>query len=561
MKAILFARVSSREQEETGYSLPAQQKLLEEYAKKKEFQVARIFSISESARGGSQRTTFNEMLGYVKKSGIKVIVCEKVDRLTRNLKDAVYVNEWINKNPDRQVHFVKENCVLNRESRSNEKFIWNIKVSVAQYYIDNLSEEVKKGQMEKIRQGWLPTKPPLGYMTVGEKGHKIHVVDDGKAPFIREIFRLYAGGAHSIKNLSQVMYEKGLRTRGGNKLAKSRLGDLLSDPFYYGKIRWNGKIYEGKQKPLLSRDTFQKVQHILKTKATPMYKKHFYLFNGLIKCTECKGKITWEKQKDTVYGHCNHYRDCQQKTWAREPDVEEQIAKVFGDLQVKHPQLAESIRTALKESHQDKVLYHTNALNQLKNRHEQIQQRLDRLYDDKLDEKVTKEFYQRKAQQYSEEKEAITESIEKHSRASDKYCQLGLSIYDLSQRARGIYREASLEEKRRLIRLVFDDLFLDEGKLSFTYSKPFKMVHQAVEFTNSSKVKNLAKSYSRNFEPVKKPVNVSKNGASDPEIAQLLRGWDAFRTLRWLTSVESPEWMLYEVENLLKLSTLPSALS
>jgi len=561
MKAILFARVSSREQEETGYSLPAQQKLLEEYAKKRDFRIARKFSISESARGESQRTTFNEMLSHIKKSGIKVIVCEKVDRLTRNLKDAVQVNEWINKDPDRQVHFVKENCVLSRESRSNEKFIWNIKVSVAQYYIDNLSEEVKKGQMEKIRQGWLPTKPPLGYRTVGEKGHKIHVVDEGKAPFVREIFKLYAEGDHSQKKLSQVMYEKGLRTRGGNKLAKSRLAVLLSDPFYYGKIRWNGRIYEGKQKPLISRGMFQKVQHILKSKATPMYKKHFYLFNGLIRCAECKGKITWEKQKNIIYGHCNHYRNCQQKTWVREPDVNEQIAKVFGSFQIKHPQLAESIRTALKESHQDKVAYHTNALNQLKNRHEQIQGRLDRLYDDKLDEKITREFYERKSQQYSEEKEAITESIEKHSQASDKYCELGLNIYDLSQRASGIYREASLEEKRRLLRLVFDGLFLDEGKLCFTYSKPFQMLHQAVEFTNSSKMKNLAKSCSRNFEPCKKPVNTSKNGVSDPEIAQLLRGWDAFRTLRWLTCIESPEWMLSETKSLLELSTLPTTLS
>jgi len=408
---------------------------------------------------------------------------------------------------------------------------------------------------------WLPTKPPLGYRTVGEKGHKIHVVDEGKAPFVREMFKLYAECDHSLKKLSLVMYEKGLRTRGGNKLAKSRLANLLSDPFYYGKIRWNGKVYEGKQKNLISGDTFQKVQHILKNKATPMYQKHFYLFNGLIKCAECKGKITWEKQKGIVYGHCNHYKDCQQKAWVREPDVEEQILKILGSLQVKRQKLDESIRIALKESHQDKIAYHSNALNQLRNRYEQIQQRLDRLYDDKLDEKVTKKFYQRKAQQYSEEKEAITESIERHSQASDKYCELGLSIYDLSQRTRGIYREAGLEEKRRLIRLVFDDLFLDERKLFFTYSKPFQMVHQAVEFTNSSKVKNIAKSCPESFEQVKKPVNTSKNGVSNPEIAQLLRGWDAFRIMGWLTSVKSPEWMLCEVKSLLKLSTLPTTLS
>ena len=292
-----------------------------------------------------------------------------------------------------------------------------------------------------------------------------------------------------------------------------------------------------------------------------MHQKHFYLFNGLIKCAECKGRITWEKQKSIIYGHCNHYKDCQQKTWVREPDMEEQILKILGGLQVKRQKLAESIHIALKESHQDKIAYHSNALNQLSNRYEQIQQRLDGLYDDKLDEKITKDFYQRKTQQYSEEKEAIIESIERHSQASDKYCELGLGIYELSQRARGMYREAGLEEKRRLIRLIFNDLCLDEGELSFTYSKPFQTVYQAVEFTNSSKVKNIAKTCSKSFEPVKKPVTTSKNGVSDPEIAQLLPAWDSFRTMRWLTSVDSPEWTLCEVKSLLKLSTLPSALS
>ncbi|MFA7385816.1 MAG: recombinase family protein [Candidatus Paceibacterota bacterium] len=220
MKSILFARVSSREQEETGYSLPSQEKLLKEYNNKKGFNVAKNFSISESASGRNQRKTFNEMLEYVKENNIKIIICEKVDRLTRNLKDAVSINEWINKDSGREVHFVKEGCILNRESKSNEKFIWNIKVSVAQYYIDNLSEEVKKGQKEKIAQGWLPTKPPLGYKTIGERGHKIHIIDDEKSFFIIKMFKYYATGNYSLRELSKKMYEEGLRTKMGNKLVK-----------------------------------------------------------------------------------------------------------------------------------------------------------------------------------------------------------------------------------------------------------------------------------------------------------------------------------------------------
>jgi hypothetical protein len=72
--------------------------------------------------------------------------------------------------------------------------------------------------MEKIRQGWLPTKPPLGYKTVGDKGHKIHIVDEEKTPLIRKMFELYATGNYSLKKLVQVMYKEGLRTRNGNKL-------------------------------------------------------------------------------------------------------------------------------------------------------------------------------------------------------------------------------------------------------------------------------------------------------------------------------------------------------
>ena len=524
MKTILFARVSSREQEETGYSLPSQEKLLKEYAERKGFKVAKKFSISESASGGYQRKTFDEMLEYIKKNDIKIIVCEKVDRLTRNLKDAVCINEWINSNPERQVHFVKENCILNKDSKSNEKFIWNIKVSVAQYYIDNLSEEVKKGQKEKIAQGWLPTKPPLGYKTTGDKGHKIHIIDEKKAPLIRKMFNLYATGNYSLKKLSQIMYKEGLRTRGGNQLVKSRLAELLSDPFYFGKIRWNNEIYEGKQNDLITKDLFDRVQEILKGKATPKYNKHFYLFKGFIKCNECGGKITWEKQKGIIYGHCNHYKNCSQKTWVKEPEIEKQVSEKLNDLRIKIPRIAEWIKRALKESHKDEADYHATTLNELNSRNEQIQKRLDRLYDDKLDERISKEFYERKFKQYTEEKESVLNATRKHSQASNSYFELGMNIYELSQKANIIYQMAKQDEKRQLISLVFGNLQLNEGGLSFGYTRAFEILSTAVKATNCSKVASLSKLPDKIFEPVDLRTKSAKNRAFDPVSDALLRG-------------------------------------
>lgn len=358
MKAVLFARVSSREQEAEGYSLPAQEKLLKDYALRKNFEVVKVFSISESASGKYQRKTFSEMLNYTKKRSVKIIVCEKVDRLTRNLRDAVSINDWINEDAGREVHFVKENCILNKDSKSNEKFIWNIKVSVAQYYIDNLSEEVKKGQKEKVAQGWLPTKPPIGYKTVGEKGHRVHVIDQEKAALVRKMFELYAGGLYSIKKLTEEMYQLGLRNYNGNKIVKSRMHELLNDPFYYGGFRWNGEIHRGKHETLITKELFDRVQKILTSKTTPKYCKHSFLFKGLIHCKECTGLITWETQKGIIYGHCNHYRNCSQETWVKKHEVEEQLLSAFAPLQIRSSRLADWIRRALKESHQDEIEFH-----------------------------------------------------------------------------------------------------------------------------------------------------------------------------------------------------------
>jgi len=541
MKTILFCRVSSREQEETGYSLPAQEKLLQDYSEKKDFKIAKKFSISESASGKYQRKSFDEMLDYVRKNDIKIIICEKVDRLTRNLKDAVSINEWLNENTERQVHFVKENCVLSKDSKSNDKFIWNIKVSTAQYYIDNLSEEVKKGQKEKIAQGWLPTKPPLGYKTEGEKGHKIHILDEKKSLLVKKMFEFYASGNYSLKKLVEKMFEEGLRTNGGNKLVKSRLADLLTDPFYIGKIRWNNEIYDGKHEALVSEEVFNLVQRVLKGKTTPRYTKHSYLFRGFIKCEECGGLITWEKHKGITYGHCNHYRNCSQRTWVREPEAERQISELFCNLQIKKQELTEWIKQALKESHKDEAEYHCSALNELNARLGQIQKRLDNLYDDKVDEKINKEFYESKFKKYSEEKDSVLNSIKQHSDASNKYFELGINIFELSQKAPDLYQNANLEEKQQLIKLVFENLYLLGDKINYVYSKPFDIIATAVESTNSSKELNSAKNLSKIFELSNSSLKTNKIGAFSPEKTALLAGWDAFRTSHWINYIKYPE--------------------
>ncbi len=531
MKSVILARVSSKEQDETGYSLPSQEKLLSEYGQNKNLLPAKHYSISESASGQKQRSTFNEMVAYVRKHDIKNIICEKVDRLTRNFRDAVAINDWIGGDAERQVHFVKENVILNKESKSNEKFIWNIKVSVAQYYLDNLSEEVKKGQKEKISQGWLPTRPLPGYKTVGDKGHKIHVIDENMAPIVKKMFDYFLSGEYSVERLTKKMLEEGLRNQNGNRIVKSRLHKLLRDPFYIGKLRWNKVIYEGKQEPLITTEIFERAQQILSGRCTPKYSRHLYLYNKLIRCFECGGLITWETHKGITYGHCNHYRNCSQRSWSPEKEVDEQLVGALDRLQLHNPKIAEWIIKALKESHQDEIVYHSTAINELYSHQTQLKQRLDRLYDDKLDGKITDEFYQNKFKQYSEELDKVGNSVKGHNTATTKYFEFGINIFELSQRAKDLFLKAKklnlIEEQRRLLKLVFTEMKLNEGTLTYKYTPTFSLLSEAVFMTNSSKIRKTEKIRGQILELQKKPDTMRKSGNFYPHQPIWLPGLDS----------------------------------
>lgn len=220
MKTVIYCRVSSKEQEESGYSLPAQEKLLREYCQKKQFAIAKVYSVSESASGKSRRKTFEDMMVYVTKEKIKVIVCEKVDRLTRNLHSVVVIDKWLEKNPDRQIHLVKDSLILHKHARSQEKLSWGIQVVIAKNKIDNLSEEVIKGQQEKLAQGGYPGRPKLGYQNIISQGHKQTVIDPTNAPLIQKMFELYATGEYSTYRLADTMDNLGLKTTIGNKVGK-----------------------------------------------------------------------------------------------------------------------------------------------------------------------------------------------------------------------------------------------------------------------------------------------------------------------------------------------------
>jgi site-specific DNA recombinase len=517
-KVIVFCRVSSKEQEETGYSLDAQEKLLTEYAAKSDFVAAKVFKISESASGKQIRKIFNEMLLYATTHKIPMILCEKIDRLTRNIKDAAIISDWITENEARQIHFVKENFVLSRNTRAHENLVWDMKVAIARFYTNNLSEEVRKGQKEKLAQGWIPMRAKLGYRTIGEKGHKTHVIDEQKAPLMRKAFELYATGNYSLSALVEIMHKEGLRNENGHKVLKSRLHELLSDPFYCGKNVWLGIASDGQHVPLISKALFDTVQQKLsRTIKNPQYRKHLSVFKAKISCEECGGLITWETQKGHWYGHCNHFKQCSQRGTIRQEKAEDQLFPCFDKVAPENEEVLRVLEQALKESHTDEIQYNTTQRETLTRMIQVADRRIEEAYKDKLDGKMPAALCEKMISESTSEKGEALDALKKLSDGRTAYYEAGYAIHELALHAAEIYQKENTltEEKRLLLSYVFSNLTLNADKITPNYTSAFEFLHEWMPKLNHT------------FELSTALANKGQNGDFTPSCPTVLRDQDS----------------------------------
>ena len=192
-EAVIYARVSSKDQEREGYSIPAQRKMLMEYAPKNDFRIVREFVDVETAKWRVESSLAKWWLFFAIIQ-CRVVIVEKTDRLYRNFRDYLTLEDL-----GVEIHLAKEGQIINKDSKSQAKFMHGIQVLMARNYIDNLREEVKKGMREKAEQGIYPSRPPLGYRN--NKLERTIEVDPEKAPIAQRIFELYASGQHSLSSL------------------------------------------------------------------------------------------------------------------------------------------------------------------------------------------------------------------------------------------------------------------------------------------------------------------------------------------------------------------------
>ena len=478
-KVVIYARVSSEEQKKGGFSTPAQLKLLQEYASKNDFKVVGEYEDTETAKV-TGRTQFNEMVKFLRREGqsskenpCRTLLVEKTDRLYRNLKDYIVAEDL-----EIEIHFVKEGVVLSPDSHSSEKLMHLIKVGMAKAYVENLGEEIKKGMHEKAAQGIWPCKAPVGYQNVtlasGKKGIE---PDPEAAPIVTQLYEWYSTGNYSLVEIAELATENGLKFGRSRNLAAT-VHNLFKNPIYYGDFLFTGKMHRGIHTPLVTKELWDRVQEVRKTRGAtkPKRKKHSFAFSNLIQCRHCGCALVAEKKKQKyTYYHCTGYRGKCEEPYVREEILEENFGKVIRSLRF-DPETLDWITSALKESHQDEKRFHDEAVQRLQGEYSRLQNRIDRMYVDKLDGRVTDDFFDQKSTEWRQEQAAVRQNLEQHEHANQSYLQEGVAILELANQAADLFAKQSASEKRRLLDFVLSNSTWGNGELTVEFRQPFDLI-------------------------------------------------------------------------------------
>ncbi|MGD1096109.1 MAG: recombinase family protein [Bryobacteraceae bacterium] len=487
-KVVLYARVSSKDQEKEGFSIPAQLRLLRDYAGAKGFAIAHEFTDVETAKE-SGRTNFGQMLAYLKKypGTCRTILVEKTDRLYRNPKDWVTLGEL-----DVELHFVKENEVYSRDSRSSQKFMHGMKVLMAKNFIDNLSEETRKGMTEKACAGFYPSYAPVGYRnTGGPDGKRVIVSDPNDAPVITELFGRFFTGRYSVRALVREGNGEGLKLRG-RRLNSSVVHQILRKRLYTGDFDWNGTTYQGTHEPLVTSEVWQGVQELLDAKAENKTRKvkHDFAFTGLVRCGHCGCMMVGEVKKGRyVYYHCTGNRGKCPERFTRQEVLAGEFANVLQELVIPQP-ILEWLGDAVLTSDQTEQAARAQAIRKLQARYDQIQARIETMYMDKLDGRITQEFFDKQSATWRGEQNLLQGKIQDAQKATPAPIDQAIDMLRLTSRASELFLQQPAAEQRRLLQVVVEKAAWQNGALGTTLFEPFEILRHSNQESSRKEKEN-----------------------------------------------------------------------
>ena len=451
-------------------SIESQISELREFAAKEKLEIVASLCEAQTAKEPG-RIKFAEMLSFLESGKADGILSWNPDRLARNSIDGGQIIYLLDTGKIKDLKFPTHWF----ENTPQGKFMLNIAFGQSKYYVDNLSENIKRGHRAKLRKGIWPSFPPLLY-TNNHKTRDVDV-DLDKAPLVRKGFEFYATRKYTLKQIAKIWKDLGLRSYKGNVLAVACVQRILKRNFYYGIFKFNGETYQGSHEPLISKKLFDKCQEVMKDRGHIKTRKaeNTFPFRGLLTCGECGCMITAETQKGHNYYRCTKKREMCSQKYVREELLTEQVKSFLQKVSLPSQDTERVLRELDKDeqkAREDSKLFVENLKSELAD----VEVRLDKLLSAYLDEVITSEEYAAQKQKMLDHRVELKERIREIEDKGVSWLEPARAFIKSLNQADKLLSSGNKSEMTTFLKQIGSNHILIDKSFSFSPKKPFQIL-------------------------------------------------------------------------------------
>lgn len=483
-KAVIYARKSTESEDRQVLSIDSQVKELQAFADKQSLTISEVLTESKSAKGPG-RPIFDELFRRVQRREFDTIVCWKLDRLARNPLDGGALIWALDQGQLQQIVTPSSSY----RNSGSDKFLMQLEFGMAKKYVDDLSDNVRRGMRAKTESGWFPHLAPFGYLN--DKARRTIIKDPKRFMMVRRMWDMMLTGNYTPSQIASIATEQwGVKSRkkhdtASKGLSRSAVYNLFSNPFYYGLIVRADQSVVGKHPPMVTKQEFDRVQNLLGRVDRPRAKRHSFTYAGLFKCGNCGCSITAEEKQKTlkttrqtaryVYYHCSRRKPgviCREPA-ITEKALEAQLIRFFVSIKLPAP-YTKWVVQCLKELEEEEHEKDRTTQLSTEKRLAQIDSELSALLDLRLKGIVSDVEYVDKKRALEGEQLTLHTS---NTRERDvNVTALFERILSLSQGAVEAIEKGDPSAKRSVVSAVCSNRTLLAGKLAIQAQKPLSFL-------------------------------------------------------------------------------------
>lgn len=299
--ADLYIRVSTTEQAEEGYSVGEQEARLRSYCTAMGFTINAVHIDPGYSGATLDRPGINKVIKDVRAGYVKKVIVWKLDRLSRSQKDMLILLEDV---------FLENGCNFISLMESFDtatpfgRCIVGILAAFAQMERENIKSRMMMGKHAGLKEGrYFSGRVPIGYQYQMQANGKLTlIVDPYTSKAVRDMFRLYGSGKSESAVAGYIQEKYGLFPGLDRHSAVGRIGRIMRNPVYMGKVRMKDQCYEGKHEPLVDAELWQVVNERL-SQNLQVFKRSYGnsdgLLCGLLFCGDCGARMairSWKKK-------------------------------------------------------------------------------------------------------------------------------------------------------------------------------------------------------------------------------------------------------------------------